>query len=161
MEKKQYQKQEREENLIRILSFDIPANMKVLSALTRIKGISWSFSNAMCKVLKIDKNKKISELTKEEVDKISNFIEKPALPKYLINRRCERENGENLHLIGTNLDLRREFDVKRMKKIKSYKGLRHSTGQPVRGQRTKSHFRTNKTVGVHKKKTAPAKGKGK
>jgi small subunit ribosomal protein S13 len=160
-EKKQYQKQEKEEALIRILSFDVPADMRVMSALTRIRGVSWSFANAVCKVLKINKNTKVSELTKEEIDEISHFIENPMLPNYLINRRNEREAAKNIHLIGTDLDLRREFDIKRLKKIKSYKGLRHATGQPVRGQRTKSHFRENKTVGVHKKKSAPAKGKGK
>jgi small subunit ribosomal protein S13 len=156
-EKKQYQKQEVQENLIRILSFDIPTEKGVMAGLTRIKGISWSFSNAMCKNLGIDKRKKISELTKEEMDKISKFIENPKLPFYLLNRRNERETSENIHLTGSDLDLIKEFDIKRLKKIKSYKGLRHATGQPVRGQRTKSHFRTNRTVGVQKKKTAPAK----
>ena len=48
--------------------------------------------------------------------------------------------------------MKREFDIKRMKKIKSYKGARHSAGQPVRGQRTRSHFRSRgKAVGVTKK----------
>ena len=46
-----------EEKLIRILSKDIPGKMTVYSGLTRIKGISWGFSNALCKNLKIDKNK--------------------------------------------------------------------------------------------------------
>jgi len=155
--KKQYQKQVNEESLIRILSFDIPGNMKVFIGLTRIKGVSWSFSNAVCKVLNINKTKRISDLTEEEINKISRFIENPELPVYLLNRRNEREDAKDVHLVGSDLDLRKEFDIKRLKKIKSYKGLRHATGQPVRGQRTKSHFRQNKTVGVHKKKTAPAK----
>ena len=155
--KKQHQKPEREENLIRILSFDIPANMRVFAALTRIKGISWGFSNAVCKALNIDKLKKVSDLTKEEIENIEKFIENPNLPSYLLNRRNEREAGKNIHLTGTDLDLRKEFDIKRLKKIKSYKGLRHATGQPVRGQRTKSHFRQNKTVGVQKRKAAPAR----
>ena len=55
------------------------------------------------------------------------------------------------------LELQKEFDIKRLKKIKSYRGLRHSTGQPVRGQRTKSHFRTNrrKSSGINKKEKKP------
>ena len=63
-------------------------------------------------------------------------------------------------MIGSNLKLRREFDIRLMKKIKSYKGMRHAIAQPVRGQRTKSHFRTGSTVGVMKKaaKILAAKG---
>ncbi len=50
--------------------------------------------------------------------------------------------------------MRKEFDVKRMKQIRSYKGVRHSLKQPVRGQRTRSHFRTTGVaVGVKKPKT--------
>ena len=58
----------------------------------------------------------------------------------------------------------KEFDIKRMKKMRSYKGIRHASGLPVRGQRTKSHFRKkgkNKAVGVSKTKTEPAPAKGK
>ncbi|MEM3405598.1 MAG: 30S ribosomal protein S13 [Candidatus Pacearchaeota archaeon] len=152
-------KEEKEENLIRILSVDIPSNMRVYPALTKIKGVSWSFSNAVCNILDIDKNKRISELTKEEIDKISNFIQNPDLPSHLFNRRNERESKEDIHLIGSDLDLRKEFDIKRLKKIRSYRGLRHATGQPVRGQRTKSHFRKNKVVGVQRKKQQPTKSK--
>ncbi len=48
-----------------------------------------------------------------------------------------------------------------MRKIRCYKGIRHETGQPVRGQRTRSSFRTQKTVGVVKKKAQPAKAASK
>jgi len=50
--------------------------------------------------------------------------------------------------------LRREFDIKRLRKIKSYKGIRHAVGLPVRGQRTKANFRRNRkpSVAAAKKK---------
>ncbi len=54
-----------------------------------------------------------------------------------------------------DLKLRKEFDLKRMKKIKSYKGVRHIVGLPVRGQRTKANFRRNRKPSV-----AAAKKKG-
>ena len=50
------------------------------------------------------------------------------------------------------MDLQNEFDIRRLKKIKSYKGIRHSLGQPVRGQRTKAHFRKGRAVGVKRVK---------
>jgi len=145
-----------QESLIRILATDIPGSRNVYTGLTRIKGVSWAFSNAICNVLKLDKNKKISELDEKEIATISEFIKNPKVPEFILNRRKDFDTGENEHLIGSDLDLRREFDIKRLKKIKSYRGIRHATGQPVRGQRTKSHFRKNKAIGVQKK-AKPAK----
>jgi len=143
--------EEEMEVLVRILSTDIPGNKRLLAGLTRIKGVSWSFSNAVCNALKMDKNKRIKELGKDEITKISEFVANPKLPAFLLNRKKDYETGENKHLIGSDLDLQKEFDIKRMKKIKCYKGVRHIMGQPVRGQKTRSHFRKNKTVGVTKK----------
>ncbi|VVB80222.1 30S ribosomal protein S13 [uncultured archaeon] len=148
-----------EERLIRILAKDIPGNMKVYVGLTRIKGISWSMSNAICKILKIPKNKKIIELSQQEIEKISEFAKKPSVPKYLINRPNDMESGENRHLIGNDLELQTEFDIKRLKKIKSYRGYRHLNQQPSRGQKTRSHFRRNKSKGVGIKKKKASKEK--
>ena len=146
--------QDIDEKIVRILSKDIEGGMKIYPGLTKIKGISWSFSNAVCKLLKIDKNKKIGSLTKEEIEKISNFIKKPNLPEFLMNRRFDFGEGKNKHLNGIDLELQNEFDIKRMKKIKIYKGYRHMAGLPVRGQRTRGNFRRNKMkgVGIKKKK---------
>ena len=52
------------------------------------------------------------------------------------------------------LDLKKETDLKRLKKIKSYRGIRHAANLPLRGQRTKAHFRKNKQKGVGIKKKA-------
>ena len=56
-------------------------------------------------------------------------------------------------MTGTTLSFTQDNDIKMMKKIKSYKGVRHILGQPVRGQRTKSNFRKNKgkVLGVKRK----------
>jgi small subunit ribosomal protein S13 len=145
-----------EEKLIRILSKDIEGGLKVYVGLTKIKGISWSLANAICKSLNIDKERKIGSLSKEEIGKINEFIKKPKMPIYLFNRKSDIETGENKHLIGSDLELQKELDIGRLKKIKSYRGFRHAVGLPVRGQRTKSHFRRNKRKGVGiKKKIKP------
>jgi len=145
-------KEEREVRLIRILSKDLPGDKKIYSGLTHIKGISWVFSNAVCKKLNINKNKRIEELSKQEIEKIEEFIKHPDVPSYLKNRRRDLDTGKDRHLHGADLDLQKEFDIKKLKKIKSYKGSRHAAGLPVRGQRTKSHFRKQgKAVGVSKR----------
>ncbi|UZE93680.1 MAG: 30S ribosomal protein S13 [Candidatus Pacearchaeota archaeon] len=145
------------EILVRIAATDIPGKLSVYAGLTKIKGVSWTFSNAVCKNLKINKNRKISDLSEEEIGKILAFIKNPNLPTWLLNRRKDIESGIDKHLITTELDLRREFDIRRMKKIKSYKGVRHAAGLPVRGQRTRAHFRKGKAIGVSRAKVKPGK----
>jgi small subunit ribosomal protein S13 len=131
--------------LVRILQKDIKGTKKLYHGLCEIKGVSWAFSNAVVKILKLDKNKRIQDLSGEEIKRIEELLRNPeSMPLFLINRKNDRDSGEDKHLVGTDWDLQKEFDIKRMKKIKSYKGVRHAAGQPVRGQRTKSHFRKNK-----------------
>jgi small subunit ribosomal protein S13 len=143
-------------SLIRLLSTDIPGESNLYAGLTKIKGISWTMSNAVCTVLGLDKNRKISSLSPEELEKISAFVKNPQVPEWLFNRKKDRETGLSRHLITTDLDLSRDFDIRRMKKIKSYKGWRHALGQPVRGQRTRSHFRKGSAIGVAKGRAAKA-----
>jgi len=139
------QKPEEYVKLIRILQKDIRGDKKLYRGICDIRGISWAFANAVCGVLKLDRNKKIQDLTQEEIQKIEKFIEDPkGLPGFLLNRRNDRDEGVDKHIYGADLHLQVDFDIKRLKKIKSYKGVRHILGQPVRGQRTKSHFRKNK-----------------
>ena len=154
MEQKQIQDKKHEERVIRILSKDIEGKMTIYSGLTKIKGISWAFANAICKSLNIDKKRKIGSLTDDEIKKISDFVKNPTSPQQVLNRRKDFNSGENKHLTGSDLELTQEFDIKRLKKIKSYRGLRHMIGLPLRGQRTKSNFRKNRHKGSGiKKKT--------
>ena len=152
MDEKQKQSMKEDDRIVRILSKDIKGNMKIYPGLTKIKGISWSFSNAICKLLHLDREKKIGSLTPPEIEKLTIFIKKPSVPKFLLNRRFDFETGEDKHLVSSDLELRTEFDIKRLKKIKSYRGFRHTLGLPSRGQRTKGNFRKNKKKGVGIKK---------
>ncbi len=153
MQKGQIKEEKREDRLVRILARDIEGKMKLYVGLTKIKGVSWAMSNAVCKILGLDKNKKIGELSEKEIKEITEFLKNPKVPVFLVNRRFDFETGEDKHLIGVDLDLRKDFDIKRLKNIRSYRGLRHQVGLPSRGQRTKAHFRRNKSksVGIKKK----------
>src|SRR3989344_2802085 len=123
--------------IVRIANFDILGNKKIYNGLMKIKGISFMFSNAICNYLDLDKNRKIGALTEDEIKKIQGLIENPdKFPVWILNRRRDYETGKDLHLTGSNLILSKDLDIKRLKKLKSYRGLRHAIGQPVRGQRT-------------------------
>ena len=140
-------------SIIRVINTDIDGNKTTYNGLRKVKGINFMFANAICSYLNIDKNKKLGTLTPEEIKKIESLVGNPEiLPKWLLNRRKDYDTGKNLHLTTSKLKLSKEFDIKRLKQIKSYRGLRHAWNLPVRGQRTKAHFRKGKTVGVQKKK---------
>ncbi len=155
MEQTQENKRQ-EERLVRILSKDVEGKMTIYSGLAKIKGVSWALSNAICKKLKIDRKRKIGSLNEEEVKKVETFVKGNDLPEHLMNRRKDFNTGKDRHLVGSDLDLTKEFDIKRLKKIKSYRGLRHLNNLPLRGQRTKSNFRKNrrKGSGIKKKNKA-------
>jgi small subunit ribosomal protein S13 len=69
----------------------------------------------------------------------------------MVNRPKDWESGLDLHAFGPDVEVRLRDDINLMKMIRSYKGVRHETGQKVRGQRTRSNGRTGLTVGVTKK----------
>ncbi len=153
MEEKKQILEKQAEAIIRIFDQDIPVNKNIYVGLTKIKGVSWAVSNAICVKLGLDKRMKVEELDKETITKIEKMLSNLEIPDFLKNRKYDLETGENKHLLTTDLDITREFDIKRLKKIKSYRGIRHALGLPVRGQRTRSHFKRKKiAIGVQKKK---------
>lgn len=147
--------------MVRLVDADIFGTISVYKGLRKVKGVSFSLANAICNVLKLDKSRKIGELSDGEIEKIANAIKDPAkfgIKQWMLNRRKDYDTGEDKHIVSSDLTLTQDFDIKRLKKIKSYKGMRHATGLPVRGQRTKGHFRKGKTIGVQRAKNVK-KGK--
>ncbi|MFT4311515.1 MAG: 30S ribosomal protein S13 [Candidatus Woesearchaeota archaeon] len=144
-------------HIIRVANTDLQGNKQILVAMKKIKGVDVVFSNAALGIAGIDKTKKAGDLIDAEIQKINQILSDPlsfGIPEWMLNRRQDYETGEDTHITGPNLKLVKEDDIKRLKKIKSYKGLRHQWGLTVRGQRTKSNFRRNKgkVMGVKRKK---------
>jgi small subunit ribosomal protein S13 len=142
--------------IIRLGDKDIRGNVPMGHALTKPKGSSYMFANAVCKVLDLDIKRKCGDYTVKEVEKIEDVIRNPAkynIPTWLMNRRRDRETGEDKHILSSDLDLTKQFDIRFMRKVKSYKGVRHAVGaKKVRGQSTKSTGRTG-TVATRRKET--------
>ena len=141
---------------VRIANTDLDGNKPIGNALTKIKGISFMFSNAILNVAMIDKTKKAGYLSEDQVSRIDDILKEPSkfgIPQWFFNRKKDPEDGTDKHLLGATLTFTQDNDIKMMKKMKSYKGIRHSLGLPVRGQRTRSNFRRNKgkVMGVKKK----------
>jgi len=146
--------------LVRIMGTDLKADANLLYGLTRIKGIGFMFSNAICNVLKLDKNRTIGSLTEKEIETLENFLSNPDkknIPSWLLNLRKEYESGKDIHLVAKDIEFNLLQQTRRNSKLKTYKSLRKRAGVPVRGQRTKSNFRRNKTIAAMKSKSGGKK----
>ncbi len=150
-------------HLVRVANVDLQGAKQIRLALTQIKGVGINFADAICKVAGVDQRAKTGYLSLDQVAKLEKILNAPrasGFPDWMLNRRKDFETNETKHLITGTLTFVRDNDIKRLKKIKNLKGMRHSLGLPVRGQKTKAHFRKNKgkVVGVTKKKVASAAG---
>lgn len=138
---------------LKIWNTALDGSLPLYKALTKIKGIGVNFAKSMCRSLKINENGKAGLVSDSDASKIQTFIKKPeGLPSYYLNRQKDCESGNDEHLILSDLKLRFDNDVKRMMRTKSYKGSRHYNKLPVRGQRTRAHFRKGSSMGVKKPK---------
>jgi len=141
--------------LMRIVGTDVRANSDLLHGFAQIKGLGIMFSNAMCHVLKFDKARKMNSLTEKEIETVENFLSDPVkkgIPTWMLNNRQDYTTGENQHLIAKDIDFHQLQFRRRVSKLKTYKSLRYRANLPVRGQRTKSNFRRNKTLAAMKSK---------
>ena len=129
---------------VRIANTDLDGNKQIGLALTKIKGVSFMFSNMACTFAQVDKTSKTGYLKDDQVKKLDEVITNPLKynpPAWMLNRRKNYEDGKDIHIITGDLKFTNENDVKRLKKIRSYRGIRHGQGLPLRGQRTKANFR--------------------
>lgn len=111
--------------MARISGINLPLNKQVHIALQYIYGIGDHYAEKICEELKIDKSKRVNNLTEDEVLKVREIIDK------------------NYKVEG---DLRRDIslNIKRLRDLGTYRGTRHRKKLPVRGQRTHSNARTRK-----------------
>jgi len=151
------QKKEEFRYFVRVANTDLDGNKHIVLAMTKIKGVDFMFSNMVCNLSGVDKTSKTGYLDDAQVKKLDDVLNNPLghnAPVWMLNRRKNYEDGKDGHSITGDLIFAHENDIKRLKKIRSYRGVRHGMGLPVRGQKTKSNFRKNKgkgSLGVKKK----------
>ncbi|HID32949.1 MAG TPA: 30S ribosomal protein S13 [bacterium (Candidatus Stahlbacteria)] len=123
--------------MARIAGVDLPKKKKILYALQYIHGIGHTISNRILSVVKVDPDKRVKDLTDDEISKIRKEIDR----NYKVEGALRAD-------VQTN--------IKRLIEIGSYRGIRHQRGLPVRGQRTRTNARTRKgpKKGIGRKKGA-------
>ena len=111
--------------MARIAGINIPLNKRVEIGLTYIYGIGRPTSNDILAAIGIEPDRKVRDLTDDEVSKLRDIIDRD----YVVEGDLRRERSQN---------------IKRLMEIGCYRGLRHRRGLPVRGQNTKTNARTRK-----------------
>jgi len=111
--------------LARIAGIDLPKNKRIVIGLTYIYGIGRSSAQKICADSGVDENKRVNQLTEDEVRKIRTII-------------------QNEHKVEGALKAEINMNIKRLMDINSYRGYRHHRGLPVHGQRSKTNARTRK-----------------
>jgi small subunit ribosomal protein S13 len=109
----------------RLVGVDIPADRRIVIALTSIYGIGRTSAESICEVLDVDADKRAHELTEDELSRMAAYIDK----NFIIEGELRRLEAAN---------------IARLRQINCYRGIRHRKGLPVRGQRTRTNARTRK-----------------
>ncbi|MHA2091065.1 MAG: 30S ribosomal protein S13 [Candidatus Kariarchaeaceae archaeon] len=144
-------------HLVRISNTDLPGDTAVRNALAKIKGVSHRVASGILRAVNIDEYKLLGFVTEDERERIEEALYDPlttGLPEWLLNRQKDPETGESSLLLGSDLLLQRKTDIDRMMRKRSWRGIRHSRGLKVRGQRTKATGRRSGSLGVSRKKVA-------
>ena len=147
------------EAIVRIAETNLDGTKPVHIGIRKVKGISFMMSNAVGKASGLGA-KIIADLTEEEQKRLEDVITNPqnyGIPSWMYNRKNDPASGKDMHISVSNMDFTNRMDINELKKIRCYRGIRHASGLPCRGQRTKGSFRKGKIVGVVKKKAQQGK----
>ena len=109
----------------RLLGVDIPNDRKAVISLTYLYGVGHRTARDLCHKAAVEEDKKARDLSDEEISRITMILERD----YTVEGPLRRQVQQNIN---------------RLRDIKSYRGIRHRVGLPVRGQRTKTNARTRK-----------------
>ena len=144
--------------IVRLAGCDLRGSLPLRRAITSVKGIGINLgkvvSEIACQQLGMNDKTMIGELSEQEVDKLEHIMRNPVefgVPVRMLNRQKDLFTGNNLHYISSDLVYVVRQDVDHEKDAYTWRGYRHTYGQKVRGQRTRTAGRTGMTVGVLRK----------
>ena len=140
--------------IIRLSNSDIGGEKNVVYGLASIKGVGLHMATLIADKAGINRYTKIGDLSDAQVEKLQESIDNigNTAPGWMLNHRKDYDTGEDLHLVSSEIDMKLRDEINIMKKIRSYRGIRHERGLPVRGQRTRANNRRGLALGVSKKR---------
>jgi len=144
--------------IVRLAGCDLRGSLPLSRAITSVKGIGINLgkvvSEIACQQLSMNDKTMIGELSEQEVDKLEHIMRNPTeygVPVRMLNRQKDLFTGNNVHYISSDLVYVTRQDMDHEKDAYTWRGYRHTYGQKVRGQRTRTTGRTGMTVGVLRK----------
>ncbi len=156
--------------IVRIMGKDLKGQLELGNSLFKIKGIGYNFAHVIVRIVEkelgIARSTHVGDLTDNQIHQIEEIIRDPlkhGVPPYLLNRMADDDTGTNRHVVQSDLQIALHQDVEKERVSRTWIGWRHSIGQRVHGQHSRTTGRTGMTVGVLKKaikaqKEAAAKG---
>ncbi len=143
-------------HIVRVAGRDIDGQENLLQGLTKVHGVGLRLSKAILTKLEMDPYSRLGYMSDKDIEKIETLLKDPlkaGLPDWYLNRPRDRASGKMLHLTGSDLEFAHRTDIERLRRIKSWRGIRHGLGLKVRGQHTRTTGRGGAAVGVSRKKT--------
>ncbi len=144
--------------VVRLAGRDLRGSLPISRAIISVRGIGLNLGNVVSQIaysqLGITDKTMVGELSEDEIGKLEQILSHPetyGVPTRMLNRQKDMFTGTDVHLIGTDLVYVVRQDIDHEKESYTWKGYRHTYGQKVRGQRTRSTGRTGMTVGVLRK----------
>ncbi|MHA1300433.1 MAG: 30S ribosomal protein S13 [Candidatus Helarchaeota archaeon] len=142
-------------HIIRLFGTDLDGTKPLKYGLIKIRGINQRFASVVISKANLSPNVRLGTLTDKEIKNLEEIILHPSefgIPSWLLNRRKDIVRGGDYHVLGSDLILVQKSDIDRLKRTRSYKGIRHHLGLKLRGQRTRTTGRRGGVVGVHRKR---------
>ena len=158
--KEESKKDENFKYIVRLVNTDVDGNKPIIIGLQNVKGVGSRVAEVIVRRAGLNRIAKVGTLEDGQVETLEKLITTYAdyAPAWAVNRQLDFETGDDMHLVGVNMDISLKDDLNRMKMIRSYKGVRHEGGQKVRGQRTRANGRTGLTLGVMRQRQAQPGG---
>ena len=140
--------------ILRMADTDMDGLKPLATALTSVKGIGARTAIQICKNTGFDAHRLAGFLDAEQQEQLRLAIESYAehVPLWMLNRQRDLETGNEIHLTGQQVRFTLQDDIDRLRTMKCYRGVRHASGNKVRGQRGRSNGRGGLTLGVSRKK---------
>lgn len=140
--------------IIRIADSDVDGLKTLAVALTSVRGIGIRTASTICAISGLSPKKLAGHLSAQEQKTLRGIIESYAgnTPNWMLNRQRDIETGDDYHLFGIDVKLTTNDDIGRLRATKAYRGVRHASGNKVRGQRGRSNGRSGLTLGVQRSK---------
>jgi small subunit ribosomal protein S13 len=153
--------------IVRIAGRDLDGHLSLYRGLLKVKGIGSNLARVLERVivreLKIPAKTRCGDLTDEQIDAVDALLKNPekhGVMWYSLNRSKDTEAGYSRHVLMNDLVFALRQDLQKEKELRSWRGWRHSIGQRVRGQHSRTTGRTGLTMGVLRKSIAAQKSAG-